>query len=131
MDRIERFSGDYRFLSNFYPAKVDLDGVSFSSVEHAYQAAKTLDLGERRKVRNCVTAGEAKKMGQNVQLRPNWDGLKLQVMLDLLRQKFAKPPLREELLATGEAELVEGNTWGDRYWGVVNGVGKNHLGTLL
>lgn len=52
-------------------------------------------------------------------------------MEDLLRQKFSKTPLRRLLLATGEAELIEGNTWGDTYWGVCHGVGQNHLGCLL
>ena len=52
-------------------------------------------------------------------------------MRDLLRQKFAREPLRSQLLATGEAKLIEGNHWGDTFWGVCRGQGENHLGMLL
>ena len=53
-------------------------------------------------------------------------------MRSLLAQKFRLgSPLGLRLLATGDAELIEGNTWGDRYWGIVNGAGENRLGTLL
>ncbi len=129
---VEKFSRT--FLSNFWPAVVTYDGETYASVEHAYQAAKTLDLDLRRAVREAPTGAAAKKKGQAIpssKLRPDWPELKLQVMEDLLRQKFAHADLRAQLLATAPKRLVEGNTWGDTFWGVCKGSGSNHLGQLL
>lgn len=129
---VEKFSRT--FLSNFWPAVVTYDGETYASVEHAYQAAKTLDLELRRAVREAPTGAAAKKKGQAIpssKLRPDWPELKLQIMEDLLRQKFAHADLRAQLLATAPKRLVEGNTWGDTFWGSVSGVGENHLGRLL
>lgn len=135
MDPITSFTGRYRFLSNFYPAAVVLDGVLYQSVEHAYQAAKTLDHKERKKFQvPLLPPADAKKMGRGVTLRPDWESVKLNIMLVLLRDKFygTNPGhLTEQLLDTGDAELIEGNWWGDIFWGVCNGIGENHLGKLL
>jgi ribA/ribD-fused uncharacterized protein len=128
---IQRFSGPYRFLSNFYPVQiVGRDGWFFSSVEHAYQAEKTLDMEYFHKIRIANTARQAKALGKKVPLRPDWEEEKLRVMYGFLLQKFQFPYLRNQLLATDTQTLVEGNDWGDRYWGV-DGVGLNHLGKLL
>lgn len=131
--KIEFFSGEYRWLSNFYPATVELDGRKYPSVEHAYQAAKTLDFNARIIFEEpTMSPGMAKRLGRNFNLRPGWDQMKVSVMLALLKQKFAPgTPLAAKLLATGEAELIEGNTWGDRFWGVCQGTGRNTLGALL
>jgi len=131
---IDSFTGDYKFLSNFYPCKVKLDDVEYPSVEHAYQAAKTLDLDERKPFhkRPLLTAGESKKMGRKLKIRPDWESVKLKVMEDLLAQKFADPVLKKQLQETGDAKLIEGNYWGDDFWGVDKKKGgKNHLGKLL
>lgn len=128
---ITSFRGSYRWLSNFYPAYVEFEGERYPTVEHAFQAAKTLEPRLRRAVRDVATPGLAKKMGRALQLRPDWEAVKLDVMLNLLRQKFAHIRLLDLLLATGEAKLIEGNTWGDRFWGTVDGEGENHLGRLL
>jgi len=128
---ITEFRGKYAFLSNFYPCAVEYEGLIFPTVEHAYQAAKTLNLGERLAIRNCETPGKAKRMGRAVTLRKNWNSIKLDVMLGLLRQKFGYPVLLGMLLATGNEHIQEGNDWGDRFWGVSGGVGENHLGRLL
>ncbi|HEV3074622.1 MAG TPA: NADAR family protein [Thermoanaerobaculia bacterium] len=128
---IDSFRGAYRFLSNFHPCRVALDGQMYRSVEHAYQAAKTMDR-ERRKEVHRFTAGGAKRWGDALHKRPDWNAVKLDVMLDLLRQKFLGDGcLAAQLLATGERALIEGNTWGDTYWGTCRGCGKNHLGRLL
>jgi ribA/ribD-fused uncharacterized protein len=121
----------YDFLSNFHPAPVRLDGVEYPTVEHAYQAAKTLDDVERAHVRSAPTPAEAKTRGGQVTMRRDWNDIKVAVMRDLLRQKFADGVLRERLLATAPHVLIEGNTWGDRFWGVCNGEGQNWLGRLL
>lgn len=136
MERVVAFSGEYRWLSNFYPAKVRLDGEVYPTVEHAYQAAKAaLDgpaaVAIRRTIQRASTPGEAKKIGNSLRLRKDWESVKLGVMLDLLRQKFEHAELRTLLLGTGDAELIEGNWWNDTFWGVVDGKGKNHLGRLL
>ena len=129
---IDRFDGAFRFLSNFWPSWVYLDGEPYPTVEHAFQAAKTLDLDERHHVRLAPTPGKAKGFGRRLVLRPDWEEVKVQVMLDLLRQKFAQPSLAERLLATGELDIVEGNTWGDTFWGVdTRKGGDNNLGRLL
>lgn len=131
---ISSFTGDYRFLSNFYPSEVELDGVIYPSVEHAYQAAKTLDKKERTVFHKhpLPSAAEAKKLGRKLSMRSDWDGVKLQVMEDLLVQKFAHADLKEQLSQTKGSLLVEGNWWGDSFWGVDNRKGgQNHLGKLL
>jgi ribA/ribD-fused uncharacterized protein len=128
--KIDSFKGEYRWLSNFYLAEVVLDGFVYPSSEHAYQAAKTLNLEERRAILS-MSVSEAKKAGRKVTMRSDWEDIKLDVMLRLLRQKFAHPELRSKLLATGDAELVEGNWWNDTFWGVCRGVGQNNLGKLL
>lgn len=120
-----------RFLSNFYPATVKYDGCPYATVEHAYQAAKTTDLRWRLRVGSAFGPGAAKKLGRLVPLRRDWEQIKQRVMLELLRDKFRDPVLRDKLLATGDAELIEGNHWHDTYWGVCNGAGENHLGKLL
>jgi ribA/ribD-fused uncharacterized protein len=129
---IRSFRGEHTWLSNFFRVDVVLDGVTYRSVEHALQAAKTLDPDERGRVTAVVSPVIAKGIGKKVTLRPGWDALRLEVMRDLLRQKFDPgTPLAEKLLATGDAHLEEGNRWGDRFWGTVNGEGANHLGKLL
>ena len=128
---IESFTGKYAFLSNFHPSRVEFEGYTFPSVEHAYQAAKTLDHDERRIFHADISAGQAKRAGRRVKLRADWIDVKLPIMLDLLRKKFSHADLAQQLQATQDAELVEGNYWGDTFWGVCRGEGANHLGRLL
>lgn len=131
MTPINKFTGEYRFLSNFHPAVVHLDGHRYPTVEHAFQAAKTLDATHRASIGAAQTPGAAKRLGRLGTLRPGWDLMRVAVMRDLLQQKFAAPDLRRALLATGDAALEEGNWWGDAFWGVCNGRGENVLGRLL
>lgn len=128
---INSFKGSYRFLSNFYPIQVALDGVLYKSVEHAYQAAKNKDFKYRLKLYYAVTPGEAKRIGSRAKLRPDWEQIKILVMKDLVFQKFKNEELKIKLLQTGNEELIEGNTWGDKFWGICNGVGENNLGKIL
>ena len=123
----------YKFLSNFYPATVSLTegGMIYRTVEHAYQAAKTLDLEAREKIQWEISPGKAKRLGKSLVIREHWDEMKLDVMYRLLLQKFSIYELRCKLLATGDEELIEGNWWGDTYWGVCRGKGENNLGKLL
>ncbi len=125
------FHGEFRFLSNFWPAKVILGGIWFPTVEHAYVAAKTLDLHKREFISTIDTAGQVKRFGRTLVLRTDWEEIKLDVMLGLLQQKFEEDPLKQKLLNTGNAYLEETNTWNDVYWGICHGSGWNHLGKLL
>lgn len=136
--RIDSFSGTWGFLSNFPPCEVWLDGVKYTSVEIAYQAAKTLDLKQREKfLLNGVTPAMAKKMGRGLKLRPDWEGVKIGIMRDLLMQKFKPTTLRRKLISTFQAELIESNTWHDNFWGdcacfsCSEILGLNWLGKLL
>lgn len=131
MNAINRFDGEHRFLSNFYPSPILFDGVPVATVEHAYQASKTFDPEQRAVIARAFSPGQAKRLGRHVQLRPDWEHDKVLVMAELVRIKFRNPHLRGLLLATGDALLVEGNDWGDTYWGVCRGVGLNMLGKIL
>lgn len=128
---ITKFEGEHRFLSNFYPAKIEYEGLLYPTVEHAYQAAKSDSVAERMFIAKAETPGKAKKIGKMLTLRPDWETVKDTVMLTLLTEKFKQPDLAQRLLNTGESLLVEGNNWGDTYWGVCEGDGLNRLGELL
>lgn len=125
------FVGPYRFLSNFAEIAIRLPDGTYPTVEHAFQASKTDDPEERAWVRSSPTPAGAKQRGKKVRLRPDWETVKVAIMEELVRQKFRDPELRDALLATGEEELVEVNTWNDKFWGVCKGKGENHLGKIL
>ncbi len=130
--RIAEFQGEYRFLSNFWPATVEFEGLTYPTVEHAYQSAKTLDTSERKRIAAMKTPEEAKRAGRALKQREDWEKVKFDVMETCVRYKFAHhDDLRAKLLATGDAELIEGNNWGDKIWGQVDGVGENRLGKIL
>lgn len=130
---IPTFEGAYRFLSNFYacPNGVMYEGIRYPTSEHAYQAAKTNDPSMRLRIAALPTPLAAKRTGRYVLLRPDWEEVKVEVMRAVLQAKFSDPELADALLATDDAELIEGNWWGDKFWGVCRGVGKNKLGQLL
>ena len=126
------FQGQYRFLSNFWPAKVHYEGMEYNSVEHAYQAAKTLDKETRLRIRDLRKPGEAKHEGNKVEMRADWEEVKVDIMRFLVREKFSmNSKLKEQLLATGDQYLEETNHWGDTFWGVCRGRGRNELGRIL
>ena len=134
---ITSFSGEFEFLSNFYPVDIFHEGILYHSTEAAYQAAKTPDISQKIHIADAKTPGEAKKLGRKVTMRRDWEDKKDKVMLDLLRKKFAPgTDLAKRLEATGEAILIEGTTWHDQYWGICTcpkcgGKGCNILGQLL
>ena len=130
MNKIESFRGEYAFLSNFYPATVELEGICFPTIENAFQAAKVM--GAARKKFLNVTPGQAKALGRKVTRRTDWFSVNLFIMEDLVRQKFKNSPeLKKLLLATGGAEIIEGNNWNDTFYGVCRGVGRNELGKII
>lgn len=128
---IDRFRDEYYFLSNFYLCPVEYEGQIFNCVESAFQAAKTLDKGEREKFTDMAPT-KAKHAGRRVALRSDWETVKVDIMHELIRDKFTRnPELAEMLKATGDEDLIEGNNWNDRFWGVSKGKGQNHLGKIL
>lgn len=128
---IDSFTGRYDFLSNFYPIEIIDGGIIYPTVEHAYQANKTDDKALRIYISKLSTPALAKKCGKSIPKRFGFDYGKKTIMELLCIGKFKGTWLTKHLLATGEEELVEGNNWGDTYWGVCNGVGENHLGKIL
>ncbi len=129
---ISSFRDEYFFLSNFYPVEIKLDGIVYPNAESAFQAQKTLNVEERRKFSMLKNPVQAKRLGRKVKLRDDWEEVKLDIMTEVVSQKFLQHPhLIEMLLQTGDEELVEGNKWGDRFWGVCKGKGENHLGKIL
>jgi ribA/ribD-fused uncharacterized protein len=138
---IDRFTGEYRLLSNFSPHSVTLsdDGIEYPTLEHAFQAVRTHDAGERALIRETLSPTRARKLGQFVELRPRWDETRYAVMLELVRLKFiTHPDALTGLLATGDATLIAGNDWHDNVWGnctclrrVCAAPGSNVLGRTL
>jgi ribA/ribD-fused uncharacterized protein len=125
------FSGDRFFLSNFYSHPFLFNGHTYATAEHAFQAAKCVDESEAVRVRRAPSPASARQIGRRVQPRPDWNEVRVDVMRAVLVAKFSDPDLRAPLTATGEADLVEKNTWGDRFWSRSRGVGRNMLGQLL
>lgn len=127
---IKEFTDGYIWLSNFWLSPVVKDGRVYPSVENAYQASK-FPKEERSRFVSC-SAGKAKGYGRGAKLPENWDDEKIPTMKRLLRQKFRIGTYNSVLLiATGEKEIIEGNSWGDIFWGVCDGAGENNLGILI
>ena len=119
------------FLSNFHESRVRYEGLWYRNAESAFQAAKCTDKIDRVKFQN-LTGAQAKALGKTVVLRDDWDDIKLSVMYEIVNAKFAQnPTITKWLVDTNDEVIVEGNTWGDTFWGVCNGKGQNHLGIIL
>lgn len=143
---IDQFRGRYEFLSNFYPATVHYDGITYPSAEHAYQAAKCLDDAVITATPKCWetglelkfaiaaewSPGKVKRMGKKLPLRPDWEQVKLDIMLQIVTLKFKDEHLAAMLKRTAPCTLIEGNNWGDTYWGIDAAKGGlNMLGKVL
>lgn len=134
-ETIDSFWGEYRFLSNFYPSPFrDDNGRLWPTVEHYYQAHKTVDENDFYLISIASTPGKAKRLGSACAKRSDWDEVKTHIMFGALRWKFEQnPDLQQALIDTGDCELIEGNTWGDVFWGYDTklGRGQNVLGRQL
>ena len=136
---INKFDGQYAFLSNFYSSPITpwVDNITYPTVEHAFQAMKSFNPSERKMIAAAPTPGKAKSMGRHVELRSDWRTVRTAIMKDALIEKFKDPQLRQKLLSTGDQYLIEGNWWHDNYWGdcycpnCEHIKGENHLGQLL
>lgn len=126
---ISEFRGKYYFLSNFYSSPVYYRGMTFRNAEAAFHAQKDRS---RASEFTRLNPSEAKRLGRRVRLRRDWEDIKEDIMFEVVMAKFGgSQALADALLATGDEKLVEGNTWGDRYWGVCDGNGLNKLGGIL
>lgn len=130
---IKEFQGEFRWLSNFTPCHIHLDGRDFSSVEHAYMSAKSDDTNWKDFCETERSAGLVKKRSRNIQLVDNWEDIRVDVMRECISQKFENPSLKEKLLSTGNIHIQEGNMWNDKFWGVClkTNKGQNILGKLI
>lgn len=129
---IDSFSGRYKFLCNFYPSRIYYNLQYYATVEHAFQATKCFFASDARKIRLVETPRQAKALGQKVVRQVYWEEQKTCIMYEIIKLKFMKhDSLKKKLLDTDDAELIEGNTWGDKFWGVCQGRGKNELGIIL
>jgi len=135
---IRGFTGLYEPFSNFWYVPIIRWGITFSTVEHAYHAGKNKNREYRLRVAAIPTPGKAKRIGQMVELREDWEEYKLDFMYTLVRQKFTKyNDLAALLHSTGNKILIETNTWHDCYWGECicsrcsSKMSKNALGIIL
>ena len=129
---IVEFRGENRFLSNFHPCTVRYQDLAYPSSEHAYQAAKSLDPAVRERIAKCRTAAQAKRKGREIPLTHEFMCTRHFIMYEIVRNKFIQNrELTRALLSTRPKFLVEGNTWGDTFWGVCDGKGLNWLGHIL
>ena len=128
---IDKFRGNFYYLSNFYNAPITWEGITYKNNESAFQSAKLLDVNKRLLFAN-LNASDAKRKGRRVQLRPDWEKVKTKIMYDICYAKFTQNQyLKDKLLSTGNEYLIEGNDWNDTFWGVCNGRGYNNLGKIL
>ncbi len=144
---IDSLTGRYRFLSNFYPSKIEHNGIIYPTVEHFYVAMKIKE-GQMIKTKYMTTedcrqmiskmssAASVKNLGKTFKIRSDWDNIKLKVMEWALNEKFKDKDLSDLLVSTNGEEIVEGNYWHDNFFGICScksceGKGQNHLGKLL
>lgn len=133
---ITSFRGEYDWLSNFFDVAVRLENKWYNTIENAYQAGKTWKTEIREQIAE-MTPGQAKRFGKTIALRDGWEQIKLPLMSTLVRQKFEISDWRVLLIDTKDAHIIEGNTWGDKFWGAVwdsekeQWDGSNHLGNLI
>ena len=137
------FAGDCDFLCNFYLVPITVQTRDFGtgvypSVEHAFQAQKARGRGDHDYAGTAPTAAEAKARGRRIALRGDWESVRIDAMRRALLSKFTQHrQLSDKLRATAPAFLIEGNTWGDQFWGMTRNPdtdqweGQNWLGRLL
>ena len=124
---IEKFRGEYSFLSNFHKADFEFDSNIWNTAEAAYQACKTEDWDDKLKIMD-MDATTAKRYGRKVKMFAGFEDHKDEFMRVIVACKFHdNPNLLRKLVDTGDVKLIEGNTWHDNYWGVCT-CGRNGCG---
>ena len=132
MNDITEFRGEFSWLSNFFPIKIEHDGIIYPSVENAYQAGKLINRKDREMFIN-ITPGQAKKLWRNYPTYNLTEEFRLNLMYQLLSIKFNQEPFKSLLIATGDCNIQEGTKWFEPFWGkqLSTGEGKNMLGHLI
>lgn len=129
-----RVSDEFGCFSNFAPYPVRMDGKVWPTSEHYFQAQKFEEVEHREKIRKAKSPMIAARMGRDRKkpLRRDWESVKVSVMREVVRAKFTQhEDIRQILLSTGDAKIVE-HTENDAYWGDGgDGAGKNMLGRVL
>lgn len=149
---IGSFSGDLEFLSNMYKIPIYFneskydnfqpDFKVYPSSENLYQALKCKYIKDRELFQN-VNPHQSKKIGRTIQIRPDWEfknheypfeiisDVRLEAMKLVIDLKFKNIELAEKLIALSDDKLIEFNNWGDRFFGICDGEGLDHLGKIL
>lgn len=117
-------------LSNFYPASIQVEDRIWPTVEHFYQAYKTIKQKQQEQIRATEDPWEVKRMGNSCELRPDWEKVKDSVMLVALRAKYGQHEQLRRFLVSTEPYLLAEDSPTDDYWGIANN-GQNMLGELL
>lgn len=132
------FSGPWSVLDNFALTPVRYNGWQCPTSEHAFAAMKAANPADARRIVRMPGPHEAKALGRQVRLRSDWEEIKFSVMWEVLCFKFAQNPYAVDvLIATDGRQIVEGNTWNDRVWGMTDSesghdlIGQNALGKML
>lgn len=139
---VKGFFEQYRFLSNFHLCDVYFEGIVYPSSEHAYMSAKTHNTQIKDKFSKdfnglaggILTPREARNLGQTIELRPDWEEVKYDMMLAIVFDKFWRnKDIQKLLLDTGDKYLEETNHWNDVFWGYSwqKQTGQNNLGKIL
>ena len=127
---IERFTGQYEFLNNSYPALMSFRGDLFPTAEHAFQSTKASSDDEYQIIKRAKTATESRRLGRCIPLKEGWIESQVHIMEEVLRSKFENPFLAEMLVLTHPSELIYTGSRSE-FWGFVNGEGQNQFGLLL
>lgn len=133
MGTIKQFRNDTFYLSNFYECPIEYQGLTYRNNEAAFQAQKCIDEKDRKKFTD-LASNQAKALGRRVKLRSDWEEVKVEIMYNIVYNKFTQnEKLKAALINTGDIKLEEGNTWHDKFWGVdiKTGEGRNELGKIL
>lgn len=126
---IDKFTGKNHYLSNFHTSKIEYKGLTYQNAEAAFQAQKD---PKRKEEFIDLPPNKAKALGRSVKLRSDWNKVRVIIMFEIVESKFMQnKDLQAKLLETGEKALIEGNDWGDTFWGTCNGKGMNQLGKIL
>lgn len=131
---IEQFRGEYRWLSNFHNCKIEFDGYTYPTAEHAFMSAKSNSIEWKEFCSDSRrTPGEVKKAGKKVELIEDWDNKKFDVMKKIQQIKYNQEPFKSLLLKTKDKHIQEGNYWNDLEWGfcLKTFKGNNRLGEII
>lgn len=130
MDNITALKGDYEFLAMTYNYPITVDGITYTNAEAAFWSQRIMDKKARNKL-SRLSAMKARAKALQAEPIDDWDETKDDILKRILEIKFKDESLRMRLLSTGDALILNNNTYRDEYYGIYNGKGKNVLGKML